>query len=191
MRRVLLLALAVVVVAAVVFGVVQNRRKGDEGPSSTAVTPLATPPVRTLTATPTPAQLPATPSAASSTSALNGQALARAWLAAFLTRATRDDTSWADAVTPLCTPELLVDLRTAGPDLVGLNGLSTWRVTKVEPFEPIDPPVDTESRQLLAYAATVTDGTHTVEKPFELYAYLQPDGRWLIGMVDQPYSSEG
>jgi len=86
---------------------------------------------------------------------------------------------------------LVTDLRSAGPDLVGLELLSRWQVTKVERFEPIDPPVDTESRQLLAYAATVTDGTRTVEKPFELYAYLQPAGGWLIGLVDQPYSSEG
>lgn len=99
--------------------------------------------------------------------------------------------SWVDAVAPLSTPELVTDLRSAGPDLVGLEQLGRWQVTKVEPYEPIDPPVDTESRQLLAYAATVTDGTRTAEKPFELYAYLQPDGRWLIGLVDQPYSSEG
>ena len=43
----------------------------------------------------------------------------------------------------------------------------------------------------LTYAAFVTDGHHTSEKPFVLTSYLQPDGRWLIASLDQPYSSEG
>ena len=66
-----------------------------------------------------------------------------------------------------------------------------WHVTQVEPYDPIEPPANTDSRQLLVYAATVTDGTHTIEKPFELYAYRQDDGRWLIGAIDQPHSGEG
>ena len=94
-------------------------------------------------------------------------------------------------VARMSTPELLADLRRAGPDLVGLDELSSWRVVAVRPFDPGDVPVDTASRQVLAYTADVTDGVHSAEKPFILYAYRQDDGRWLVGMVDQPYSSEG
>lgn len=190
MRRVLLLGLAVVV--AVVVGVTHGRLD-ERGGSSAAVeaSSVSVPSPVVPRSTTADAAASPTPSATGTSDGPRGGALARAWLTGYLSRATRDEMSWVDAVAPLSTPELVTDLRSAGPDLVGLEQLDRWQVTKVEPFEPIDPPVNTESRQLLAYAATVIDGTRTVEKPFELYAYLQPDGRWLVGMVDQPYSSEG
>ena len=129
----------------------------------------------------------------------NRPALAEAWLRAYLTRDNRDDDRWQTPTAELSTLQLLEQLKEAGPDPVGLDQLSQWRVTQVEPWhvtqvepnDPIEPPADTESRQLLAYAATVTDGTQIVEKPFELYAYRQDDGRWLVGTIDQPHSGEG
>lgn len=193
MRRVLLLALVLVVV---VVGLVRERQDHSEDGSSRSVAvssaegPSSSPAApETAPAEPSPASSP--PATESPSSLLQGTALARAWLIAFLSRPERDDPGWASAIAPITTPELVTNLRTAGPDLVGLDQLSSWRVIKVEPYDPVDPAVDTESRQVLAYAATVTDGTHTAEKPFELYAYLQPDGRWLVGDVEQPYSSEG
>lgn len=189
MRRVLLLA-SVVVVAAVV-GVTHGRSNEGGGLSSLADSSSTSVPSPVVPRSTTTDAASRTPTSTTTSVSLRGGALARAWLTGYLSRATRDDTSWVDAVTPLSAPELITHLRSAGPDFVGLDQLSSWRVIKVELYKPVNPPVDTESRQLLAYAATVTDGTHTAEKPFELYAYRQDDGRWLISVVDQPYSSEG
>lgn len=114
-----------------------------------------------------------------------------AWLRGYLTRSSRDDNRWRVAIADLSSPELVAELAETGPDAVGLDRLTSWKVTKVEACGAVDSPVDTPSRRTLAYAATVTDGHHTVEKPFILYYYRQPDNRWLVTGADQPYSSEG
>lgn len=114
-----------------------------------------------------------------------------AWLRGYLTRSSRDDNRWEFAIADLSSPELVAELAEAGPDGVGLDRLTSWRVTKVEAYDNVDLPVDTPSRRTLAYAATVTDGQSAVEKPFILYSYRQPDDRWLVTGADQPYSSEG
>lgn len=115
----------------------------------------------------------------------------RVWLTGFLTRSSRDDDRWADAVQDLTTPELLQQLASAGPAYVGLEDLSSWRVVRIVPITVVDPPADTPSRTVLTYAAVVTDGMHRVEKPFQLYCYRNADGRWQVGAVEQPYASEG
>lgn len=122
---------------------------------------------------------------------LRGRELATVWLTGFLTRSSRDDDRWVDAVRDLTTPELLQQLASAGPAYVGLEDFSSWRVARIVPITAVDPPADTPSRAVLTYAAIVTDGTHRVEKPFQLYCYRNVDGRWLVGAVEQPYASEG
>lgn len=91
----------------------------------------------------------------------------------------------------MTAPDLLQQLASAGPEVVGLQRLDSWRVVRIVPIEVADAPVDTPSRQVLAYAAVVTDGQRRVDKPFQLYCYRGVDGRWLVGAIDQPYASEG
>ena len=122
---------------------------------------------------------------------LQGRELATVWLTGFLSRSSRDDDRWVDAVRDLTTPELLQQLVSAGPAYLGLEDLSSWRVVRIAPITAVDPPADTASRTVLTYAAVVTDGKHRVEKPFQLYCYRTVDGRWLVGAVEQPYASEG
>lgn len=122
---------------------------------------------------------------------LQGRDLAVAWLQGYLTRSSRDDDRWESAIVDLSSPELVAELHDSGPDWVGLDQLDFWRVATIRGFRAADQPVDTTSRTSLGYAVSVTDGHHTVEKPFVLYAYRQPDGRWLVTLVDQPYASEG
>jgi len=124
-------------------------------------------------------------------SPLSGDLLAKAWLRAFLTRDDRYDDRWVVSVALLSESDVVDDLRAAGPDAVGLQQLTSWRVERVDPVGATDVALDTPTRQVLAYAATVTDGVRTVQKPFVLYAYLDLDGTWRIGSVEQPYSSEG
>lgn len=156
-------------------------------PASTSARPSAQP---TTASQPAAATTTAT-AAPASLRTLQGRALAQAWLTGYLTRSSRTDGRWVAAITDLSTPDLIAELRRSDPDSVGLDQLASWRVTKVEPYQMVDRPLDTPTRRTLAYAASVTDGHRTGEKPFELYSYLQADGRWVIAAVDQPYSSEG
>ena len=114
-----------------------------------------------------------------------------AWLRGYLTRSSREDDRWEAAIADLSSPELVAELQESGPDRVGFDQLESWKVAKIEPYLALDQPVDTPSRTTLAYAASVTDGRHTVVRPFILCAYLQVDDRWLITDTDQPYLSEG
>ena len=156
-------------------------------PTGTSGRPSAQPVTDSLpvAGTPTAAASPA------STRTLQGRALAQAWLTGYLTRSSRTDDRWAAAIKDLSTPDLIAQLRRTDPDSVGLDQLDSWRVTKVEPYRMVDRPLDTPTRRTLAYTASVTDGGRAVAKPFELYSYLQADGRWVVAAVDQPYSSEG
>ena len=122
---------------------------------------------------------------------LEGDALARAWLTSFLTRRDRNDVGWTSLTGPFSSSRLVDELRRAGPEAVGLKSLTSWRVVRVEPVVAADPSIDTPTRRVLAYAATVTDGTKAEQKPFVLYSYLDPDGCWRVEDVAQPYSSEG
>lgn len=132
-----------------------------------------------------------TPDAPAASPAMTAdKALATRWLTGYLTRSSRDDTAWQTAIAPLSTQQLVDELTAAGPDAVGLDQLSRWQVVKVAPVRAVDQPVNTPTRVVLSYAATVTDGTVTRTKPFQLYAYLSDDGRWRVGALDQPYSSE-
>lgn len=194
MRRLIGVVVLVAGLAVVVALLTRQPQPGPSGPPASAPVPS------NVTTTETTAEPSGTLQASPQSSApKNGAALAEAWLRAYLTRDNRDDDRWQTPTAELSTPELLEQLKEAGPDPVGLDQLSQWHVTQVEPwhvtqvepYDPIEPPADTDSRQLLIYAATVTDGTHTIEKPFELYAYRQDDGRWLIGAIDQPHSGEG
>lgn len=167
------------------------------GPAATAppaaapaAPPSDDPPAATATATATAQPSPATTTTPTSPAGRPDRALAASWLTGYLTRVNRDDASWQDAIAPLTTPDLVDQLALAGPDAVGLDQLTRWQVTKIAPYKAVDQPVDTPSRVVLSYAATVTDGHVTRTKPFQLYAYLGGDGRWLIGALDQPYSSE-
>lgn len=134
---------------------------------------------------------PPAPSAVLGSRRLSGDGLARAWLTAFCTRRDRYDDQWVRAVSRLSSPEVVRQLRAEGPDAVGLTNLTSWRVGPIDRVDLHDQPLETPTRQVLAYAVTVTDGTHTEQKPFVLYAYLDPDGLWRVGQVEQPYSSEG
>lgn len=121
---------------------------------------------------------------------LHGRVLAVTWLNGYLNRSDQDEDGWSQAISSLTTPELLEQLKVLGPDNVGLPQLKSWRVTKVTGYDPPDKPVDTPSRQVLTYIATVTDGRTSVDKPFELYSYLAEDGRWVIASIDQPFTTE-
>ena len=126
------------------------------------------------------------------TTSVSGKSLAGAWLRGFLTRSDRNDPRWESAIASLSDPDLVAQLRAQGPDSIGLTALTSWRVTKISPIKAYDRPVDTPTRTVLAYAATVTDGTTTLAKPFVLTAYRTDRGQpWLVSMVEQPYSSEG
>ena len=159
----------------------------------------ASPPQVTSPPTVVMSTLPVATEAASPTGAsptrplrmLQGRELARVWLTGFLTRSSRDDDRWVDAVRDLTTPELLQQLASAGTAYLGMEDLDSWRVVRIVPITAVEPPADTPSREVLTYAAVVTDGQRRVEKPFQLYCYRNVDGRWLVGAVEQPYASEG
>ena len=195
MRRLIGVVVLVGGLAVVAALLTLQPQPGPSGPPASAPAPSKV--TTTAEATAPSGKLQASPQ--SSAPKNDGPALAEAWLRAYLTRDNRDDDRWQTPTAELSTPELLEQLKEAGPDPVGLDQLSQWHVTQVEPwhvtqvepYDPIEPPADTDSRQLLVYAATVTDGTHTIEKPFELYADRQDDGRWLIGAIDQPHSGQG
>lgn len=121
---------------------------------------------------------------------LHGQALAVTWLNGYLNRADREDDGWSQAISNLTTPELLEQLKVLGPDYVGLPQLKSWRVSKVTKYDSPDKPVNTPSRQVLTYVATVTDDRTRVDKAFELDSYLAEDGRWVITSVGQPFITE-
>jgi hypothetical protein len=142
----------------------------------------------TPSAVPPSAPTPSSPSSASRTP--SGPALAAAWLTGYLDRSSRDDGRWVEAIRDITDPDLLAQLQAGGPDAVGLFGLDSWRVTAVTPYNDPDQPVDTPSRQVLAYTAAVTDGRTTEQKPFLLYCYRSGDDRWTVSMVEQPYTSE-
>ena len=55
----------------------------------------------------------------------------------------------------------------------------------------LDQLVKTPTQQLLAREVTFTVGTHAEQKPLVLCAYLDLDGPWRAGHVEQPYSSVG
>ena len=126
-----------------------------------------------------------------SSECLEGDALARAWLTAFLTRADRNDISWTSRVSPMSAPRLVDRLRLEGPKAVGLETLDRWQVDRIDRVVATDASLDTPTRQVLSYAATVRDGSRTEQKPFVLYSYLDPDGCWRVEDIEQPYSSEG
>lgn len=133
----------------------------------------------------------AAPPPSASVRPLQGRDLAVAWLRGYLTRTSREDDRWEAAIAEFSTPELVDELREYGPDSVGLDELTSWRVAKIKPYKAVDRPVDTASRKTLTYTAFVTDGYRTVAKPFTLYVYRQVNDRWLVTLVEQPYSSEG
>lgn len=197
MRRVLVLALiaAAVVALAVIWPADRTAPQPNGSPtivgSTSAPRPAASfePTGPAPTASPSPA--PVLPSPAPSSRSLQGRDLAVAWLRGYLTRSSREDDRWEAAIADLSSPELVAELQESGPDRVGFDQLRSWKVAKIEPYLALDQPVDTPSRTTLAYAASVTDGRHTVVRPFILCAYLQVDDRWLITDTDQPYLSEG
>lgn len=164
-------------------------------PQTSAVTPSAgpttAPPIKVTSIQTSTPPTPTPSISATRPRPLAGRPLAAAWLTGYLTRSSRSDNRWVAAVTRFTSRELLYDLEASGPEAVGLDQLTSWRVVKVEPYRPVDQPVDTPSRMTLAYAAVVTDGRRSVEKPFLLTCYVQPNGRWLVTSVEQPYSSEG
>lgn len=190
-RRILLVVLTLAAILTAIWW-----RSGSEEP------PVGSAAVETAPAPPAPPAVPASgvhtgrvmvPSFTPRPSAprLQGRDLAVAWLQGYLTRSSRDDDRWESAIADLSSPGLVAELRESGPDWVGLNQLDSWRVARIRRFRAADQPVSTTSRMSLGYAVAVTDGHHTFEKPFVLYAYRQPDGRWLVTVVDQPYASEG
>ncbi len=184
-----ILLLAVLYGAAVGLPALMNRPAepaGQESPATSTPTALRPTPV------PSSSQPSLTPPPSTTGRSLSGEKLARAWLTGFLTRTTRDDTAWEAAIADLTTPTALASLRGHGPDEIGLQKLSTWRVAKIAPITGIEADPDTTTRQTLSYAVTVTDGTHSAVKPFQIHAYRDgTDGRWLVGAVHQLYSSEG
>jgi len=104
----------------------------------------------------------------------------------------RDSAAWQPEVRDITSPELMTLLEKRGANLVGLFKLNTWKVTKIVPYKgKADVGASGPSRQVLAYTATVTDGKQSMDKPFILTAYAGKDGRFLVSIVEQPYTSEG
>lgn len=162
-------------------------QKGAEQPAVPSGMPS---PVTAQSQSELPAQTSVPSSSSTPARSLSGRELAAAWLTGYLNRSSRDDGRWADAIRDITDPDLLAQLQTSGADAVGLFRLSSWRVTAVTPYDGRDQPVDTPSRQVLAYTAAVTDGDTTEQKPFLLYCYRSADQRWLVSMIEQPYTSE-
>lgn len=189
--------LSAVVVLIVVYGAANvlpwltGRTHTAAPPAAETGTAQAPPPATPAADSSVAATESPTPAAPAASPAMHAdKALATRWLTGYLTRSNRDDTAWQTAIAPLTTQQLVDELTAAGPDAVGLDQLSRWQVVKVAPVRAVDQPVNTPTRVVLSYAATVTDGTVTRTKPFQLYAYLSDDGRWRVGALDQPYSSE-
>lgn len=193
------LLLAVVYAAALGLPALMNRwspgsRPADvpatAPPASTAAPTgeSTTPPSAAPPSTAGSSGRPGTPAARN----LSGDRLARTWLTGFLNRTDRADMSWQSAIADLTTDQVLASLRAQGPDAIGLQKLSSWRVIKIAPIAGVDHDPNTATRQTLSYAVTVSDGTHSAVKPFQLYAYrAATDEPWRIGAVHQLYSSEG
>lgn len=161
-----------------------------DGAASVSGASTSASPVTPATHSAPPTRTPSPRPSASPARALSGPALATAWLTGYLNRSTRDDGRWVEVIRDITDPDLLNQLQSSGSDAVGLLGLQSWRVTAVTPYSDPDQPVDTPSRQVLAYNAAVTDGHTTEQKPFLLYCYRSGDGRWTVSMVEQPYTSE-
>lgn len=175
-------ALAAAALALVVFLRPSLTASSPGSPATSAPSPITTSPSASFSVAPT--RVPRV---------LTGRPLATAWLTGYLTRSSRDDPRWGAAIADITDPDLLATLESQGPDSVGLYRLTSWRVTAVDPYTAaIDLPVDTPTRQILAYTATVTDDRgHRETKPFLLYSHLGADRRWTVTMIDQPYTSEG
>src|SRR4051794_23905569 len=85
-------------------------------------------------AVPQPPPPPPQPATPRPPRALRGRALAVAWLTGYLTRSSRDDGTWIAAIADLSTPNLVQQLKEAGPDNVGLYQLTAWRVATITPY---------------------------------------------------------
>lgn len=179
---------AVVLVAAMTALLSCWRDESDRGPTE-VVESTAAPSATERDSE--PAEQGATTAAETPRRSLQGRDLSLAWLRGYLTRSNREDDRWESAIADLSTPGLVEELQEDGPDGVGLDHLSRWLVTTIKAYPAFDRPVDTPSRVTLSYLAVVSDGRRTVEKPFILYVYRQSDDRWLVTLVEQPYSSEG
>ena len=183
-----------VLVVGALAGLHAAQRVQQDSATPIAPIPRVTPSRSVATSAPTrrvPGDTPSETPSARRDRSLHGRGLATAWLTGYLTRSSRSDDGWVAAVRDLTAPDLLQQLTSAGPEVVGLEKLDSWRVDLIVPIEVADAPVDTPSRQVLAYAAVVTDGQRRVDTPFQLYCYRGVDGRWLVGAVEQLYASEG
>lgn len=196
---------AVVIVALIVIGVLHSNqpRPAPTSPQHTASAwPEATAEpetadsssasARTQSASPTSTATTASPSATSSSAQpkhLSGDALGRAWITGFLTRTSPTSNDWATAIAPMSTADLVSTLQEQS-DKLGISLSGPWKVAKIARYTPPNPVADTPVRHQMAYIVTITNGHHTMHKPFILTAYLGGNG-WQIASAEQPYTSNG
>jgi hypothetical protein len=187
---------AVVVAAAYLLPKVFAGPSAAAGPAVAA--PASTP---TAGASDQPAPTPATSSVTSTAPGTTtgtptaykspGADLAKTFLTGLLTRSSRDDDNWQQAVQPYTTPELIEHLKTLGADGIGFEELSSWQPIKFQKTTIVDQPANTPSRVVSSWIVTVTDGHQTMRKPFGVNEYLGDHGTWKVAVLQMPYTSEG
>lgn len=192
-------ALVGVVVVLVVMGLLAflpqlMHRTPAAAPSGAESMPVSEP-VASVTTSPSPTGSTSTSAGSSSTPAptraLSGDELATSWLRAYLTRPTPADTSWTAAVAGISDPALVEQLRSAGPTKLGLPTWGPWQVTDLRPITLPDQGVNTPTRTVSSWVATISDGAGRSEtRGFTVIAF-QSSGGWRVAQVTHLYSSGG
>lgn len=148
--------------------------------------PAASPP--DPTASPSPTATTPTPTA----KPLSGNALAIAWLHAYLDRTDAAGTDWKQAIAPYSDPALAPTLADP-PNQIGLDWPAS-KITKITPANQPDQPVSTISRQVSGWIVTLTDPTHPTQsttRAYTLTAYRGQADTWWITFAQQDYTSNG
>ena len=191
----LLLVLAVVLVLGGLAQQLQRHAQARSGPvtataASSASTARQTASARVTASAPSRASSSASPAVSPSGTA--GDALATAWLRAYLTRTSPDDTSWTATVAGMSDPALVAQLRRVGPVALGLPTWGPWTVTKVDPLTVPDQGVSTPTRLVSSWVVTISDGaSHSETRGFTVIQYLNDAGGWQVAQVTHLYSSGG
>ena len=149
-------------------------------------------PTTTHDSTPTGSTTATTsPHASSATTggAISGDALAKAFLAAYLTRQTPTGTAWQVAAAPYATPALIAYLGDNDAPLAALSSFTSWRPTRYDPAQLADHEVATPARVQSDWIVTVTDGHgQTATVPIGVHCYLTADNTWTVAQLTIGYS---
>lgn len=199
MRRAATVTAVVLVIAACAalgYSLGRNHQPTTVAASPHAETVSATPsspaPTQTTPTTPPPSTPRAPTSAIPPTPfppGVSGDALARNWLATYLTRTTPTDNSWQAAIAPVTDPALITTLAANGDRALAITDLTSWHVTSLTKREAAG--IDTPSRQMSSWLVTISDGTHHATRTIDLIAYVDDHNTWIVSQADIGYTSGG